>query len=338
MIDEFGNRARPSPFRLLLCVAGLAAALSSCSTSDDPAGEGFPIPPPPRPFSPSEILKQFDTGAPEPYRLGEGDQLTIQVWEKPELSGVQTIGPDGSLTVPLVGTIHVSGLTREDAAKAIRDALSRLYSGIVVTVKVDQYIANRITVLGRVKTQGVMRFDTVPTLLEAIARAGGLAEPITTNPSNLSHAAVLRGRDRIAWIDLQTLMDGRDLSLNLRLKPDDVVLVPEDSDLPVYVLGEVTKPGPYRWTRNMTVLDALSIAGGMTRDAHSYGITVVRPSQNRRVVVSQSDMLDPQVNSIVALERGDIVYVPSNILAKIGYFLEKIDIFNWVFIPGALKK
>src|SRR5262249_42334689 len=108
-----------------------------------------------------------------------------------------------------------------------------------------------------------------------------------------------------------------------------------DGDLPIYVLGEVVKPGPLRYTRNMTVMDALAQAGGMTRDAHSYGITIVRPSQNRRVVVPQSDFLEPQYSSIIALERGDIVYVPSNILAHIGYFLEKINVFNWVFIPGA---
>jgi hypothetical protein len=181
--------------------------------------------------------------------------------------------------------------------------------------------------------QGVQRFDNVPTILEAIARAGGLAD----GPVNLTHCAVMRGRDRIAWIDLQALMDGRDLALNLRLKPDDLLLVPEDGDLPVYVIGEVVKPGPYRYTRNMSILDALAQAGGLTRDSYPYGITVVRPSQNRQIVVSRSDMLEPQVSTIIALERGDIVFVPSNALAKIGYFLEKIDIFNWVFVPGAIR-
>jgi polysaccharide export outer membrane protein len=237
------------------------------------------------------------------------------------------------LLVPLVGTVRVAGLTRDEAAKSVRDSLSKLYSGMVVTLKVDQYLGNRVTILGRVKVQGVQRFENVPTILEAIARAGGLVD----GPVNLTHCAVMRGRDRIAWIDLQTLMDGRDLTLNLRLKADDLLLVPEDGDLPVYVIGEVVKPGPYRWTRNMSILDALAQAGGLTRDSYPYGITIVRPSQNRQIVVSRSDMMEPQVSTIIALERGDIVFVPSNALAKIGYFLEKIDIFNWVFVPGAIR-
>jgi polysaccharide export outer membrane protein len=314
-------------------LAGLLPLLSACSSTEDLAGHGFPVPPPPRPFSPAEVVKEFDASTGEPYRLGEGDQVTIQVWDKPELSGVQNIGPDGSLTVPLVGTVRVAGMTRDDAAKAVRDSLSKLYSGMVVTVKVDQYLGNRVTILGRVKVQGVQRFENVPTILEAIARAGGLLD----GPVNLTHCAVMRGRDRIAWIDLQALMDGRDLTLNLRLKPDDLLLVPEDGDLPVYVIGEVMKPGPYRWTRNMSILDALAQAGGLTRDSYPYGITIVRPSTNRQVVVSRSDMMDPQISTIIAVERGDIIFVPSNALAKIGYFLEKIDIFNWVFIPGAIR-
>lgn len=306
--------------------AALLALLASCATQDL-AGHGFPVPPPPRPYSPDEVIRQFDASTPEPYRLGEGDQVSIQVWEKPELSGTQAVGPDGALTVPLVGSIQVSGLTRDEASRAIRESLSKLYSGVVVSLKVDQYFGNRVTVLGRVKSQGVLRFESVPTVLEAIARAGGLAD----GPVNLTHCAIMRGRDRMAWIDLNALMDGRDLSLNLRLRAGDVVLVPEDGDQPVYVLGEVIKPGPFRWTRNMTVVDALALAGGTTKDAMPQKIVIVRPNKNQRVVVSRDDIMDPQVSSIVALERGDIVYVPSSYIADLGYILAQLQISSWVF-------
>lgn len=319
----------------VLGVTGLLATVSSCETpTKDLPGHGFPAASPPRPTSPSEFLKAFEASAGEPYRLGEGDQVNVQVWEKPELSGIQNVGPDGALTIPFVGTLKISGMTREEAAKAIGDSLSRLYSGIVVTLKVEQYLGNRVTVLGRVKSQGVLRFETVPTLLESIARAGGLAD----GPVNLTHCAILRGRDRIAWIDLATLMEGRDLSLNLRLKQDDVVLVPEDGDLPVYVLGQVFKPGPFRWVRGMTVLDALAQAGGVTRDSMPNHILVVRPSKDLRVILSQADMLKPEASSIVALERGDIVYVPTNALADLGYFMEKLNAFSWIFVAQAIKK
>jgi polysaccharide export outer membrane protein len=305
----------------------LLALLSSCGATSDLAGHGFPVPPPARPYSPDEFLRQFDAVGEDPYRLGEGDQVTILVWEKPELSGPQIVGPDGALTVPLVGSVHVSGLTRDDASKAIHDSLAKLYSGVVVSLKVDQYIGNRVTVVGRVKTQGVQRFESVPTILDAIAKAGGLME----GPVNLTHCAVMRGRDRMAWIDLAALMDGRDLSLNLRLKPGDVVLVPDDGDQPVYVMGEVAKPGAFRWTKNMTVVDALAQSGGFTKDAMPQKIVVVRPNRNQKAIVSRDDIMDPQASSIVALERGDIVYVPSSYIADLGYILAQLQISSWVF-------
>ncbi|RPH42997.1 MAG: polysaccharide export protein, partial [Planctomycetota bacterium] len=295
--------------------------------------EGFPAPKPPRPHSPSETLKEFDSGVSEPYRLGEGDQVFVQVWEKPELSGVQFVGPDGALTIPLVGTMKVAGMTREEGAKAIRDSLARLYTGISVTLRVDQYVANRVTVVGRVKTPGVIRFEKPPSIMEAIARAGGLVD----GPVNLTHCAVIRGRNRVAWIDLPSLMSGQELSLNLRLKAEDVVLIPEDGDLPVYVLGQVVKPGAFRWTRGMTVIDAIAQAGGVHRDSNSSSIVLVRPSTNRRVILSQDDILAP-INAVNAgLERGDIIYVPTNILADVGYVLDKLNAFSWVFLADTLR-
>ena len=305
----------------------LCLVLWGCASGEDLPAPGFVEPPPPRPFSKGDALKEFDAAVGEPYSLGAGDQVTVQVWEKPELSGIQFIGPDGAITVPVAGTVHVAGLTREDAADAVRKSLSRFYTGIAVTVRVEQYISNRVTVVGRVKTPGVIRFEKSPSLLEVLARAGGLVE----GPVNLTHCAVIRGRDRMAWIDLKSLSDGRDPSLNLRLNADDLVLIPEDADLPIYVLGQVFKPGAYRLTRGMSVLDAIALAGGTTLDSLPSNMLLVRPSQNRRVIVSLNDILGPVNTSNVSLENGDIIYVPTNILADIGYVLEKLNPYSWYF-------
>jgi polysaccharide biosynthesis/export protein len=311
----------------------LLAAAVGCAASEDPSVEGFPAPAPPRPHSTSDALKEFDAAVAEPYRIGEGDQVLVQVWEKPDLSGSQFVGPDGALTIPLVGTMKVAGMTREEAAKSIRDSLSRLYTGISVTLRVEQYVANRITVVGRVKTPGVVRFEKSPSVMEAIARAGGLVD----GPVNLTHCAVIRGRNRVAWLDLPSLMSGQELALNLRLKADDVVLIPEDGDLPVYVLGQVTKPGAYRWTRGMRVMDAIAQAGGVTLDSMPSQILLVRPSTNKRVILSQDDILAPINAANAGLERGDILYVPTNVLADIGYVLNKLNAFSWVFLADALR-
>jgi polysaccharide export outer membrane protein len=284
----------------------------------------------------SEALKKFDADSGEAYRLGEGDILTVNVWDRLDLSGPHVVGPDGMVTLAVSGPLRVAGLTREEAAKAAKGALSKYYSGISVTVRVDQYVSNRVIVLGRVRTPGVQRFDSVPTVLEAISRAGGLLEDAAAY-HNLTHCAVIRGRDRMVMLDLRNLMEAGDLSMNLRLQPNDILLVPDWADQPVYALGQLAKPGPIRWTRGMTVLDALSLAGGFTRDANNT-IHLIRPSRGDRTAISQSDLLDPTSGANVAVERGDILYVTTNILADIGYLFEKLNPFGWVFLAQAVRR
>jgi polysaccharide export outer membrane protein len=319
--------------------AALAAILlAGCGGSPGArAPGGFkPPPPPPQAHSPKEALALFDQAPDEDYRLGEGDAVVLHVWDRADLSGDHVVGPDGRVTVPFVGPLRVVGLTREQAAAAVKDALARFYANAVVTVKVQGYVSNQVVVLGKVMTPGVQTFPARPTLLEALARAGGLAR----DPSNnvvpaLTHCAVVRGRDKVAWIDLRRLLESGDLALNLRLRPGDVVFIPEWEDVPVYVLGQVGRPGPIRWTPGMSTLDAVARAGGLGRDAATGSVTLVRPSTGQRFTVAQSDLFGSPGN--VALEKGDVVFVPTNLLADIGYVFEKINPFGWVFLATTVR-
>jgi polysaccharide export outer membrane protein len=290
-------------------------------------------PPPPAPFTAGEALKQFDTAPDQEYRLGEGDVITIQVWDRLELSGSQIVGPDGAITVPVAGTLHVAGMTREDATKAVKEALVKYYAKVTVTVRVDRYVSNRVVVLGQVRAPGVMQFETMPTLLEALARAGG----VTTQPtSNLTHCAIVRGRDRVAWIDLRGLLQDANLALNLRLRANDLVFIPDRGDLPIYVLGEVYKPGLVRWTANLTLLEALAQAGGATRDAAS-SLQVISPSRGLRTTVVLKELQSGVKGHNVTLQGGDIVYVTTSGLADIGYVFEKLNPFGWVFLGATVR-
>ncbi|MBI4566720.1 MAG: polysaccharide biosynthesis/export family protein [Planctomycetes bacterium] len=288
---------------------------------------------PPLPFTAGDALKEFDAVPEKEYRLGEGDAVTVQVWDRPDLSGPQIVGPDGAITLPVAGTLRVAGMTRDEAAKAIKESLSRFYANLTVTVRVDRYVSNRVVVLGRVNAPGVLQFDTPPTLLEALARAGGLAaEP----NHNLTHCAVVRGRERVAWIDLRRLMEDADLAFNLRLKPDDLVFVPDRGDTPVYVLGEVQKPGLFRWTSDMSLLDALALAGGTTRDAAPSSMYLIRPSLGIQSQISLDEVMAVG-NQGLRLQKGDILYVPTNGLADIGYVLEKLNLYGWLFVGATVR-
>ena len=274
-----------------------------------------------------EILAAFEAGADEEYRLGAGDKIKVEVWGRPELSGPRIVGPDGKITVPVIGSVQVQGLTADEAAHAVTQALSHAYRDVTATVSIEEYTANRVLVLGRVSNPGVIHFDTQPTLLEAITKAGSLPiGGIGADKAALTRCAVFRGRDKVVWIDLKSLLTGRNLALNLRLKRDDVVYLPDANDQLVYVLGEVTKPGAYTLTPDMSLLDAVSTAGGPTFDAAWSRIQLVRPGMYLNEAVNVDtiiDAADPSQN--YALEEGDIIYVPRNTVAKVGWFLRNIS-------------
>ena len=293
-----------------------------------------------RSFASAEILKKFQGQADEPYRLGSGDEITVEIWGHPELSGKHQIGPDGRITLPVAGGISLSDLTREESADAVGQAYAKLYSNLSVIVRVDRYASNRIFILGRVTNPGAILFDRVPTLLEAITRAGALpVGGMASEKAALTRCAVFRGRDQVAWIDLKALLTGGNLALNLQLRRDDIIYVPDADDQLIYVLGEVKIPGAVHLTPDMSFLDALALAGGPNEDASKGKIHLIRPSRELNREINLGQLLRPDPNLNIALEEGDIIYVPKSNLGKVGYVLQRLGTLSgFALVGGALAK
>lgn len=291
------------------------------------ASAGFEVPDKAVKLSTPSVIEAFRSEAPPEYLLGDGDQITLEVIGRPELSGQHIIGPDGRITLPIAGPLSLRNLGREAGAAAVTKHLSRYYRDIYTTLRVDRYTSNRIIVLGRVENPGVVEFDTPPTLMEVLAKAGGL--PLLRPEQVLTRCSIVRG-DKIIWIDLKRLLTG-DLSLNIPLQRNDVVSIPDAFDTSIYVLGAVEKPGAYRLTAQMSFLDALGQAGGPTTDGNPRSIHVIRPAKNLNLELDLDNVLAADPQAIVALEEGDIVYVPRNTVAKIGYILQKLNPFAQIF-------
>lgn len=298
----------------------------------EPTLSAFTVPDQRIEISPLEALKRFEAAGDPLYRLGTGDEITVDVAARPEISGQHLIGPDGRITLPIAGTIEIGGLTREDAAIAIHDALSEYYLDLFVTVRVDRYGSNRIVVLGRVENPGVLQFDTPPTLLETLAQAGGL--PLLRKEQLLTRCAVIRG-DQILWVDVAQLLTG-DLALNIRLQRNDIVYIPDASDTPVYVLGAVATPGVYRLTPQMSFLDALSQAGGPTKDANLNKIHVLRPGGPAHLTFSLRQLLEPGAGLNVAMKEGDVIYLPRSGISQVGYIFQQLNPFSSLLILDQL--
>jgi polysaccharide export outer membrane protein len=334
------RRLRPGSHRVIRIGLALlwASILSGCGAweivpgSTPSAASDFEVPERRIEASSFELLKQFEQAGEPVYRFGPGDELVVSVAARPEISGPHLVGPDGIITIPFAGPVLIGGLTREEAASRLVEALAPYYLDLSVTVGVTGYGSNRIVVLGRVENPGVLQFDTPPNLLETLAQAGGL--PLLRPEQLLTRCAVIRG-DSILWIDVARLLTG-DLSLNIRLQRNDIVYIPDSTDTPVYVLGEVETPGVYRLTPQMSFLDAISQAGGPTRDANLNRIHVIRPADRVNFSFSFMEILKPDPGLNVAMKEGDIVYVPRSGISQIGYVLENFNPFSSILIINQL--
>ncbi len=255
------------------------------------------------------------------YRLGSGDTVRVDVFGRPELSGKHIIGPDGVVTMPVVGDLTLSELSREAARALIEGKLRRYLTTPHVTLGLEDYSSNQVTVLGRVERSGMQKFPHPPTLAEVLAGAGAM--PILDKQATLTRCAIMRGRDKLIWVDLKALLSG-DPTYNLRMKRGDIVFIPDSSDTSIYVLGQVQKPGSYRLTPRMTVLDALAQAGGPNEDAQSGQIGLYRAAANTVKYFKAGELLDPSRSANFSLEDGDVLFVPKRGIAEFGYVVRQI--------------
>ena len=320
----------------------MAAALSACAGSG-----GWPHPGADSPianpnFKPVEkansaaLLSKEDLALLEEsvnpvYRIGSGDVLKLDVFSRPEVSGTHTVGPDGRITIPIMGDVFLNEFTREAALDTIYKRLQQYFTKPLATLAIEQYTSNQVTVLGRVERAGVQKFSHPPTLAEVLASAGAM--PILDKQATLTRCAIMRGREKLIWVDLKALLNG-DPAYNLRMKKGDIVFIPDSSDTSVYVLGSVPKPGSYRLTPRMTVLDVLAQAGGPTEDAAPEQIGIYRAGANKVEVIEFADLINVARRTNYALEDGDVIFIPKSKVADFGYFVRQISPFISVLTFG----
>jgi polysaccharide biosynthesis/export protein len=349
MSDSIGSRIFRAVLEvaLAICLCGCAAGRSGGMAATPPSpignnGEALvsasacqphcdPVPT----LSTLQALEKFNEAPDSEYTLGPGDAITVTVWDRPQLSGPHVVGPDGSIQIPMLGSVKIAGLTANQAARMLTELLSGYYVAPVTSVEINSYTNNQVTVLGDVPNAGVIHFDNQPTLLEALAKAGSAKGDSGQVPP--TQCAIFRGSDRVLWLDLRPLFRGNDLAFNLRLHRNDVVYVPYTADNVVYVMGQVTKPGAYAVTPNMSVVQALGEAGGPNDNAKPSEIVLARPSQNMQKMINLNQVVKGNSDSNYLLQAGDIVYVPKRGIAKVGYVLQQLNpITQSLFVGAAL--
>ena len=290
------------------------------------------------PYVSPEMLRVYEANLNKEYLIGPGDVLSIGIWKRPDLGGKHVVGPHGLITLPMIGVFKIGGLSRDEAAKAIKKCYLKYYDDPLVTVGIDEYKNNKVFVLGRVSNPGIIHFDGAVTLLEALSMAGGL--PTDDKSVFLSKCYIVRGRDQIIWVDLLRLLQKADMRTNVRLANNDIVYIPDSMDASVFVMGEIEKPGsvPIQ-TTELTILDAINLAGGPTENADIEEIRLIRKvegQQGVKTVNLDTILAKGDFSQNYLLRDNDIVYLPRKGIASFNYFLRQIDPLLRTFISGTI--
>lgn len=231
--------------------------------------------------------------AADDYRLGGGDTVTISVYEQPDLSTVTRISQDdGTITYPLLGEVTIGGLTAEEAGQKIAKLLKNRgflkYPEVSLTVK--EFVSQKIPIMGQVNKPGEYAIKGQSRILDLIAQAGGVR---TDAADVIVVVKNQKGKSVRHQIDLLAFYAG-DMSQNIEVAEGDFILVPKMDTF--YIHGEVNRPGSYRLDREMTVMQALSLAGGISTRGSLRRIKVTRRKANgntEKIDMELTDQLKP---------------------------------------------
>jgi polysaccharide export outer membrane protein len=212
------------------------------------------------------------------YRIGPRDLVAISVAEIPELSVERRVTDAGTIALPRVGDVAISGLTQSEAVRRLTELLETCcVRRASVEIEIREFRSRPITLIGAVNSPGPLAFSGRWTLVEAIAAAGGLA------PGHGDTIFVLRRADNgltdqvaISVLDLMVKADPR---ANIPILANDLINVPATVQVTIYTLGEVAAPGAVVFTSSerITVLSVIARAGGLS-DRASNNLIIRRRS------------------------------------------------------------
>jgi polysaccharide biosynthesis/export protein len=213
--------------------------------------------------------------ADQSYRLGANDVIRVTVYGHADLSTVARVAENGGVTIPIIGEVSLGGLTGREAELKIQSLLKeqKIVKSPQVTLIVDKYESQRVSVLGEVKKPGVYAITRGSSLMDLISEAGGLGEE-AGEVAIVTRKDEGAGRGRV--IDLVSLLEGSAVTPEPTVADGDRIFVPRMERF--YIYGQVNKPGAYRLERGMTVMQALSVASGLTDKGTERGIKVRRKS------------------------------------------------------------
>ncbi|HEX2832958.1 MAG TPA: SLBB domain-containing protein [Thermoanaerobaculia bacterium] len=241
--------------------------------------------------------------------VGARDVLELKVLEDTTMSGRVIVGDDGQVALNIVGKVQVAGLTSTQIESKLEQILESNYlPKATVSVQVVEFSSKPISVVGAVVRPGRIGATGNTTLIQAITQAGGL----TANHGKELY--VLRtarnGLSEQVAINIDELMVTGNADLNIPLSPNDLVNVPIDTPITIYILGEVMRPGKvqFRSSQTPTLLQAIADAGGQTDRASRTAIVKrMENGKQRQIEVNYRAVIDGKRSDEVLRDNDTVV-------------------------------
>ena len=251
------------------------------------------------------------------YKIGPQDLLEISVLGAQEFTKLQVrVSEDGDITLPLIGTVAINNLTKSEVEAKLAGLLGEKYVlNPQVSVFILEYRSKRVSVIGAVERAGPYELLGPLTLLDIISEAGGLS------PDAGKEIIVIRklpaGGNTALHISIEELFYLGDAKLNIPLEPGDVINIPVDRVVTIYVWGQVKNPGVLQVKKSSlpTLTQAIAQAGGFTGRAAKGSVKIRRKDasgKEQEIKVNVKDILKGTVKDI-QLEENDTVYVSETI-------------------------
>ena len=259
------------------------------------------------------IVTETARSVAEDYRIGPGDLLDIKVYEAQDLSAEVRVNSRGTATYPLLGEVELGTLTTRQAEEKLQGLIGAKYvKDPHVSVFIKEYRSKNVAVVGAVSKPGNYELLGRASLLDALAQAGGLSE----SAGKLVYLT-RQGEDNQTEIDLDQLLVKGDMQLNLPVSMGDTIFVPEAGTY--YVNGAVRRAGKFTLKEDVTVSQAIQIAGGLETGARASDVKLLRFKDGQRQIVPiDLKSIESGEQKDMALQDQDILFVDKN--AIIAFF------------------
>lgn len=267
------------------------------------------------------------------YILGPGDQITVRAVNLEEIPDKPIpIDLNGDIRLPMIGRLRVSGLTVAQVESEMTKRLKTYVLHPDVSVSVAEFRSQPVSVIGAVRNPGVQQLQGRKTLVEMLSLAGGLDSNAGTTLKITRHSEwgpiplpnATRdpsGQFSVAEVNLKSVLEAKNPEENILVKPHDVISVPQAET--VYVVGQVQKAGGFllNGREQVTVLQALSMAGGLDRAAKPQNAKILRRaagiSERTEIAVNLTRILEGKTPD-VPMRADDILFVPSSVSKSAG--------------------